>query len=54
MAWTDKEMEAITSIIQESKDMAWERAVSTAYALSHLTKEQRDHLHTLNPYKEEN
>lgn len=54
MAWTDKEMEAITSIIQESKDMAWEEAIDIAYAFSPLTKEQRDHLHALNPYKENN
>lgn len=39
--------------LTDIKAEAYEQAVDTAYE-HYLTEEQRDHLHTLNPYKETN
>ncbi|WP_237185515.1 hypothetical protein [Rothia nasimurium] len=45
--------ESITTAVREIQAQAYEQAVDTAYE-HYLTEEQRDHLHTLNPYKETN
>lgn len=53
MTLTSKDVAAIDFILQATKAKAWEQAIDTAYT-HHLTEEQRDHLHTLNPHKENN
>lgn len=64
--WQERKQRALTAnmvnaaIIQlkeahltDIKAETWEQAIDTTYE-HYLTEEQRDHLHTLNPYKENN
>lgn len=53
MALSSKDIAAIDFITQSAKARAYEQAIDTAYE-HYLTEEQRDHLLTLNPYKETN
>lgn len=45
--------EGVTTAVREIQAQAWEHAIDTAYT-HYLTEEQRDHLHTINPHKENN
>lgn len=46
----------VTKCVREIQAQAWAQAIDTTYEghYLNLTKEQRDYLHTLNPYKETN
>lgn len=41
----------VTKCVREIQAQAWEQAIDTAYE-HYLTEEERDHLHALNPHKE--
>lgn len=51
MPLTSKDLAGLEFILQATKARAWEQGIDTAYE-HYLTEEQRDHLLTLNPYKQ--